>query len=77
MRKVLERLNFDVFFAADQSRTELLKTISDFQINADLYPTVLLYYTGHGVQIDGENYFLSEQKWYGIIWMNIQRRITL
>lgn len=30
MRKVLERLNFDVFFAADQSRTELLKTISDF-----------------------------------------------
>lgn len=56
MRKVLERLNFDVFFAADQSRTELLKTISDFLINADLYSTVLLYYTGHGVQIDGENY---------------------
>ena len=58
MCNVLEKLNFDVFFAADQSRLELFSTISEFLKNADLYSTVLLYYTGHGVQIDGANFFV-------------------
>ena len=58
MRGALERLNFDVFFAENQNREELFNIISEFLKNADLYSTVLLYYTGHGVQIDGENYFV-------------------
>lgn len=58
MRGALERLNFDVFFAENQNRAELFNIISEFLKNADLYSTVLLYYTGHGVQIDGENYFV-------------------
>ena len=32
--------------------------ISKFLEIAELYSTVLVYYTGHGVQIDGENYFV-------------------
>ena len=58
MRGALERLNFDVFFAENQNRAELFNIISEFLKNADLYSTVLLYYTGHGVQIDGDNYFV-------------------
>lgn len=58
MRSALERLNFDVFFAENQNRAELFNIISEFLKNADIYSTVLLYYTGHGVQIDGENYFV-------------------
>lgn len=47
-----------MFFEADQRRLELFSTISEFLKNADLYSAVLLYYTRHGVQTDGENFFV-------------------
>lgn len=58
MQKVLEYLNFDVIFGSDLSRTSMYDLISKFLEVAKLYSTVLVYYTGHGVQIDGKNYFV-------------------
>ena len=58
MQKVLEYLNFDVIFGNDLSRASMYDVISKFLETAELYSTVLVYYTGHGVQIDGENYFV-------------------
>lgn len=58
MNAALSRLNFDVLFAEDTTRSTLYDTLNDFITRADSYSTLLVYYTGHGVQIDGENYFV-------------------
>ena len=58
MQKVLEYLNFDVISGSDLKRTSMYDLISKFLEVAGLYSTILVYYTGHGVQIDGENYFV-------------------
>lgn len=58
MQKVLEYLNFDVISGSDLKRTSMYDLISKFLETAELYSTILVYYTGHGVQIDGENYFV-------------------
>lgn len=58
MQRVLEGLEFDVLTAFDTNRGQMLTALGEFLKIADLYSTVLLYYTGHGVQIDGENYFV-------------------
>lgn len=58
MKSVLESLNFDVMYSADMSRADMFDAIDDFLKNADMYSTLLVYYAGHGVQIDGENYFV-------------------
>ena len=58
MQKVLEYLNFDVISGSDLKRTSMYDLILKFLETAELYSTILVYYTGHGVQIDGENYFV-------------------
>lgn len=58
MEKSLRTLGFDIFSAHDFTRTDLFDIISQFLDAADSYSTVLLYYSGHGVQIDGENYIV-------------------
>ena len=58
----LEKLGFRVNLLTDKTREEMSEAIGLFidrlqsgEINAD---TGLLFYAGHGVQIDGENYIL-------------------
>lgn len=58
MQRVLEYLSFDVIFGDNLNRASMYDLISKFLEAADLYSTILVYYTGHGVQIDGENYFV-------------------
>jgi uncharacterized caspase-like protein len=58
MKMALEKLNFDVMYSADTARANMFNVISDFLKNADLYSVLVVYYAGHGVQIDGENYFV-------------------
>lgn len=45
-------------FENDSNRTSMYDLILKFLEAAELYSTVLVYYMGHGVQIDGENYFV-------------------
>lgn len=56
--KELSNLKFDVIEGLNLDRTTLIRRINEFLIAADRYSTVLIYYTGHGVQIDGNNYFV-------------------
>jgi uncharacterized caspase-like protein len=58
----LEKLGFRVNLLTDKTREEMSEAISLFvdrlqsgEVNAD---TGLVFYAGHGVQIDGENYLL-------------------
>ena len=58
MTSKLKELNFDVIYHNNTSRSELLSAISQFINLADYYSVLLVYYTEHGIQIDGENYFV-------------------
>lgn len=58
MVESLRTLGFDIIAAHDSFRTDLFDLINQFIVAADSYSTVLLYYSGHGVQIDGENYIV-------------------
>ncbi|MDD3414567.1 MAG: caspase family protein [Lachnospiraceae bacterium] len=58
VEKTLKVLGFDTFTAHDFTRTDLFDLIGKFLVEAVSYSTVLLYYSGHGVQIDGENYIV-------------------
>lgn len=58
MKFKLEQLNFDVLYYADTTRAITLDAIAEFIKLADCYSVLLMYYAGHGVQIDGENFFV-------------------
>lgn len=58
MQRVLEYLGFDVIPGNDLTRASMYDLILRFLEVANLYSTILVYYTGHGTQIDGENYFV-------------------
>lgn len=58
VKEVFEYLNFDVISGFDLNRKDMYEMISKFIDEAQSYSTVLMYYSGHGVQIDGENYFV-------------------
>lgn len=58
MVEALEILNFDIIQGNNLIRDEMYDSISRFLEAAELYSTLLVYYSGHGVQIDGENYFV-------------------
>ena len=51
IKEVLEYLNFDVISGLDLDRTDMYEIISNFIDEAKSYSTVLVYYSGHGVQI--------------------------
>lgn len=61
MAKMLEEAGFEVSTAADLSQTELRASVSDFAAKlADRGPdaVALVFYAGHGIQVDGENYLI-------------------
>ena len=58
IKEALEYLNFDVISGFNLNRTDMYELILKFIDEAKCYSTVLVYYSGHGVQIDGDNYFV-------------------
>jgi hypothetical protein len=61
MTDLLTAAGFDVTSAPDVSQSEMRKAIGDFadKLNAKGPDTVaLVYYAGHGLQVDGENFLL-------------------
>ena len=58
MAIVLEKLNFKVIKYLDATQNELSSAINDFLRELDEYSTGLLYYAGHGMQVDGDNYII-------------------
>lgn len=54
----LRRLNFEVEDLRNPDSRALTRGIRDFGIRAQKAETALIYYAGHGVQVDGENYLI-------------------
>jgi len=55
---VLRGLGFDVTEGVDADHDALQKLTRDFLLNATGAKVALLYYAGHGVQVDGHNYLV-------------------
>jgi uncharacterized caspase-like protein len=60
MASNLEKLDFDVTLATDQSFDAINASLDSFitRLRAGLPEAVLFYFSGHGVQIDGHNYIV-------------------
>ena len=58
MSETLAGLGFDVTLLLDANRQQMNQGISTFTGKLDEGDTALVFFAGHGVQIDGENYLL-------------------
>ncbi|MDV7143999.1 caspase family protein [Tropicimonas sp. TH_r6] len=54
----LEGLGFEVFLGLDLTREEMLARSRDFGMAAEESDVALLFYAGHGFQVNGANYLL-------------------
>jgi tetratricopeptide (TPR) repeat protein len=54
----LRDLGFDVSEGIDLDRAAMKKTADEFLLKAAQAQTALLYYAGHGIQVDGRNYLV-------------------
>jgi Caspase domain len=54
----LEKLGFSVLLATDVDRTEMVATIGEFSRRLTPRVMALVFYAGHAVQIDGQNFIL-------------------
>ena len=58
MRRALERLQFAVTVVTDADEREMGRALRDFRRRAAAADTALLFYSGHGMEIGGENYLI-------------------
>ena len=66
--KTLDSLEFEVILATDLDEEGFMTKIIEFRDKRKNYDVGFVYYAGHGIQIDGENYLLPvnknfDQKW--------------
>lgn len=58
IERILQKLGFDVTKVMDASLIDIQSAVNDFLNKLDEYAVGLLFYAGHGMQIDGKNYIL-------------------
>ncbi|NBB31528.1 caspase family protein [Cellulophaga sp. BC115SP] len=58
MRNALQKLGFDVLYYNNLDRVAFEKAIDDFGVKLNNYNVGLFYYSGHGIQAQGENYLV-------------------
>ena len=58
LKTVLERMSFQVTLLTNVTKAELEQGIRGFEASINKEDTVLFYYSGHGLQIDGRNYLV-------------------
>jgi len=58
MKKTLEDFKFEVVYLENGNRTEMAAEIGTFARRLDRADIALVYYAGHGIQIDGINYLV-------------------
>ncbi len=57
----LEALNFEVVAATDQDRAGFLAALDQFEQAAKNAEIAVFFFAGHGVQVNGENYFIGRE----------------
>ncbi len=58
MKEKLAGLGFDVVYRTDASRKEMNKAIDSFAMKLSMNAVGMVFYSGHGIQINGENYLI-------------------
>jgi len=56
--KTIERLGFEVTLIKNADLEKMDKSLDTFVLNISSKDEVLFYYSGHGVNVDGENYLI-------------------
>ncbi len=56
--QTLEKLGFDVTLALNLPLDALVKAINRFSFESETAEIALVYYAGHGVEVDGQNYLI-------------------
>lgn len=56
--RTLERLGFEVTISIDAPLAGLVQTINDFSFRAETADVAMIYYAGHGVELNGENFLV-------------------
>lgn len=54
----LKTLGFEVNLSVDQPLTQLVQTINDFSFQSETADIAVVYYAGHGVELNGENFLI-------------------
>ena len=63
MKQTLEKLNFDIIYSTNLERDRDMKDkIIEFGKKRGDYDVGFIYYAGHGIQIEGENYLLPTKE---------------
>lgn len=58
MTRMLEKIGFEVVSGTDLDRQAMADTMKLFASKAENADTVLYFYAGHGIQVDGQNYLI-------------------
>lgn len=58
MADSLRDMDYEVIFATDVTRSELIARIQELDLKMRTGDIVVLFYAGHGVEIDGRNYLI-------------------
>ena len=58
MSRMLEKIGFEVVSGTDLDRQSMADTMKLFAAKAENADTVLYFYAGHGIQVDGQNYLI-------------------
>lgn len=58
MAKTLDGIGFDVTLALDATTKELHQLLDDFAFRSETADLALIYYAGHGVEVQGENFMI-------------------
>lgn len=58
LARTLEGIGFDVTLSQDATGADLRQTLDDFAFRAETADLALVYFAGHGVQVQGENYLI-------------------
>jgi len=66
--KTLDSLDFEVILATDLDEENFMIKIIEFRDKRKNYDVGFVYYAGHGIQIDGENYLLPVNKNFDKEW---------
>ena len=86
IKQTLEELDFEVIYATNlENKRSMVDKIAEFGRKRSNFDVGFVYYAGHGIQVDGENYLLPTKETfeseydvedYGVSVQKIMRYIT-
>lgn len=56
--ETMKKLGFEVQTSIDQPLAELVRTVNEFSFKAETADIAIVYYAGHGVELNGENFLI-------------------